>query len=195
MSVLFSLFFAFLKIGALSFGGGYGMIALMRETVLAHGWMDEAGFLNLVALSESTPGPLAVNLATFVGSSAGGFAGALLATLGVVLPSFLLLLAIAALLQKFLKYRGVEAFLSGVRPAVVALILATALTMILSHVCGLSSLRADMAFQWPDLILFILIAACYVGYRLFRKKAMSPIVLILVSGGLGILVSAIAEGL
>ena len=124
------LFWNFLMIGALSFGGGYGMISLVRETVLSNGWLTESEFLSFIAVSESTPGPLAVNMATFVGSSQGGFWGALVATLGVVLPSFLLLLLIAAVLRNLMKYRGVEAFLSGVRPCVVALILATAVTMV-----------------------------------------------------------------
>ena len=123
------LFWNFLMIGALSFGGGYGMISLVRETVLSNGWLTESEFLSFIAVSESTPGPLAVNMATFVGSSQGGFWGALVATPGVVLPSFLLLLLIAAVLRNLMKYRGVEAFLSGVRPCVVALILATAVTM------------------------------------------------------------------
>ena len=123
-------------IGALSFGGGYGMISLVRETVPSNGWLTESEFLSFIAVSESTPGPLAVNMATFVGSSQGGFWGALVATLGVVLPSFLLLLLIAAVLRNLMKYRGVEAFLSGVRPCVVALILATAVTMGLNNAAG-----------------------------------------------------------
>ena len=106
------LFWNFLMIGALSFGGGYGMISLVRETVLSNGWLTESEFLSFIAVSESTPGPLAVNMATFVGSSQGGFWGALVATLGVVLPSFLLLLLIAAVLRNLMKYRGVEAFQS-----------------------------------------------------------------------------------
>ena len=78
------LFWNFLMIGALSFGGGYGMISLVRETVLGHGWLTEGEFLSFIAVSESTPGPLAINMATFIGSSQGGFWGALCATLGVV---------------------------------------------------------------------------------------------------------------
>jgi chromate transporter len=126
------LFLTFLEIGAVSFGGGYGMISLIREKVLLNGWLSEAEFLNFIAVSESTPGPLAVNMATFIGASQGGVLGALCATLGVVLPSFFIILLIAALIHDLLKYAGVEAFLSGVRPCVVALILSTALTMGLS---------------------------------------------------------------
>ena len=96
--IYLQLFLNFLMIGALSFGGGYGMISLVRETVLRHGWLTEAEFLSFVAVSESTPGPLAINMATFIGSSQGGFPGALIATLGVVLPSFFIILLIAAVL-------------------------------------------------------------------------------------------------
>lgn len=83
------LFLTFLEIGALSFGGGCGMISLIREKVLLHQWLTESEFMSFIAVSESTPGPLAVNMATFIGSSQGGMAGAFCATLGVVLPSFL----------------------------------------------------------------------------------------------------------
>ena len=133
------LFLTFLEIGAVSFGGGYGMISLIREKVLLNGWLSEAEFLSFIAVSESTPGPLAVNMATFIGASQGGVLGAFCATLGVVLPSFFIILLIAALIHDLLKYAGVEAFLSGVRPCVVALILSTAFTMGLSTLLGIST--------------------------------------------------------
>lgn len=82
-----SLCFYFLMIGALSFGGGYGMVSLVRETVISNGWLTESEFLNFIAVSESTPGPLAVNMATFIGSTQGGILDSFLATLGVVLLS------------------------------------------------------------------------------------------------------------
>ena len=90
--IYLKLFINFLIIGTLSFGGGYGMISLMREIVLSNHWLSEDMFMSFVAVAESTPGPLAVNLATFVGSSQGGFPGAFFATLGVVLPAFIILL-------------------------------------------------------------------------------------------------------
>ena len=86
--ICLTLFWNFLMIGTLSFGGGYGMISLVREVVLGHGWLTESEFLSFIAVSESTPGPLAVNMATFIGSSQAGLPGALVATLGVVLPCF-----------------------------------------------------------------------------------------------------------
>ena len=90
--IYLELFLHFLKIGAVSFGGGYGMISLIRETVLENGWLTENEFLSFIAVSESTPGPLAVNMATFIGSSQGGVAGSFFATLGVILPSFIIIL-------------------------------------------------------------------------------------------------------
>ena len=93
--IYLELFLTFLQVGAFSFGGGYGMISLIRERVLAHGWLCEEELLNMIAVAESTPGPIAVNMATFVGSSQGGFLGALLATIGVVLPSFIIILLIS----------------------------------------------------------------------------------------------------
>ena len=84
------LFLTFLQIGAFSFGGGYGMISLIREETLSRGWLTEESLLDMIAVAESTPGPIAVNMATFVGSSQGGVLGAAVATLGVVLPSFVI---------------------------------------------------------------------------------------------------------
>ena len=113
--ICLTLFWNFLMIGTLSFGGGYGMISLVREVVLGHGWLTESEFLSFIAVSESTPGPLAVNMATFIGSSQAGLPGALVATLGVVLPSFVIILLVAAVLRSVLRYAGVQAVLDGVR--------------------------------------------------------------------------------
>ena len=86
--ICLELFLNFLMIGALSFGGGYGMISLVRETVLGHGWLTEPEFLSFIAVSESTPGPLAVNMATFIGSSQAGLPGAFLRPSGWCCPLF-----------------------------------------------------------------------------------------------------------
>ena len=105
--ILLELFLTFFEIGALTFGGGYAMIPFVREQVLAHNWLTEEELLNMIAVSESTPGPIAVNMATFVGSEQAGILGSAVATLGVVLPSFIIILVISALLKNFLKYTGV----------------------------------------------------------------------------------------
>ena len=94
--IYLKLFLNFLKIGVVSFGGGYGMISMIRDDCLANEWLTEEELLNFIAVAESTPGPIAVNMATFVGSSQGGALGAVLATLGVVLPSFIIILLVAS---------------------------------------------------------------------------------------------------
>lgn len=180
------LFLTFLQIGAFSFGGGYGMISLIREKVLEYGWLTEEELLNIIAVAESTPGPIAVNMATFVGSSQGGILGALLATLGVVLPSFFIILLIASLIRNLLKYAGVKAFLGGIRPCIVGLIIATATTMFMSIAIGFSSVGNPIYPDFKGIIIFaILIAITLVGKRVYGKKP-SPILMILISAALGI---------
>ena len=102
--IYLKLFLTFLKIGAFTFGGGYAMIPLIRDECLKSGWLTEDELLNFIAISESTPGPIAINMATFVGSSQAGFWGSFLATLGVVLPSFVIILLIASLVKNLLKF-------------------------------------------------------------------------------------------
>ena len=183
--IYLSLFWNFLVIGALSFGGGYGMISLVRETVLGHGWLTETEFLSFIAVSESTPGPLAINMATFIGSSQGGFWGTVCATLGVVLPSFVIILLIASVLQNLMKYAGVDAFLGGVRPCVVAMILATAINMALSTLGGFAG--GHFAPDARSIVVFALLWVLHGLYRKCKGKAPSPIAMILVSAGLGVL--------
>ena len=185
--IYLKLFLTFLKIGAVSFGGGYGMISLIREDCLANGWLTEEELLNFIAVAESTPGPIAVNMATFVGSSQSGFFGALFATLGVVLPSFVIILLIASLLTKLLKYAGVKATLSGIRPAIVGMILATAVSLFISVVFHVKTLNDNFFFEWKSLCIFVFIACMAFGYKKWKKKTFSPILLILLSGVLGIL--------
>mgnify|MGYP005773024877 CR=1 FL=1 len=121
---MMELFWAFLKIGAFAFGGAYGAIPLIRDTVLSHGWMDAQMFANLTAVAESTPGPIMVNLATYVGAAEAGLPGALAATLGVVLPSFVLILLVSAAFRSLLGYPAVRAALQGIKPCLAGLILA-----------------------------------------------------------------------
>ena len=185
--IYLTLFLTFLKIGAVSFGGGYGMISLMREDCLANGWLTEDELLNFIAVAESTPGPIAVNMATFVGSSQGGLMGALLATLGVVLPSFIIILCIAAVLNKLLKYAAVKATLNAIRPAIVGMILATGLTMLLSVTCNISSLSSTFALDWRSACIFAAIAIVSFAYSKWKKKSFSPILLIVLSGAMGII--------
>lgn len=185
--IYLNLFLTFFEIGAVSFGGGYAMIALMRDRAIAYGWMTEGELMNMIAVAESTPGPIAVNMATFVGSTMGGILGALCATLGVVLPSFIIILLVASLMRGLLKSRIFGAFMRGVRPAVVAIILATAVTLFLSTLFGIKDVFSAPSPDPVGIIIFALIAICApILKRIFGKKP-SPILLILISAALGIL--------
>ena len=157
--ICLELFLIFLKIGAVFFGGGYGMISLIRDEVVSHGWMTEEMLMNLIAVSESTPGPIAVNVATFIGSSQAGVLGALCATVGVVLPSFVIILLIAAILRNLLKFAGVQAVLGGIRPGIVGLVLGTGVTMFLSTVLGFTSFGEGFSFDWHALVILAVLAA------------------------------------
>ena len=121
--MLWRVFFTFFKIGAFTFGGGYAMIPLIqRETVEKHGWISDDDILEVVAIAESTPGPIAINAATFIGYRVAGFLGALCATLGVVLPSFVMILAISGVLRQFQHIKAVQYAFVGIRAGVLALI-------------------------------------------------------------------------
>jgi chromate transporter len=189
--IYLELFLTFLQIGAFSFGGGYGMISLMREKALMHGWLSEEELLNMIAVAESTPGPIAVNMATFVGAAEGGVLGAVVATLGVVLPSFVIILIITALIKNLLKFAGVKAFLGGIRPAVVGLILATAVTMLMSAVFNFSSVGDAASIDVRDVIILAAILAIVFVSKLIFKKKPSPILMIVISAGLGMLMYSI----
>ncbi|MCD8308779.1 MAG: chromate transporter [Clostridia bacterium] len=189
--IYLQLFLTFLEVGAVSFGGGYGMIALIQEKMLSYGWLTEEEMLNMIAVAESTPGPIAVNIATFVGSSQGGLLGAFLATLGVVLPSFIIILIIVTLIKNLLKYKPVNAFLNGLRPAVVGLIIATGTTMILSNLFGFSVIGDAFIPDVQSIVIFAIIVVIAVIYKIVRKKSVSPIIMILISAVLGIGVYAV----
>ncbi len=185
--IYLELFLTFLKIGVVSFGGGYGMIPLIRENVLSHGWLTEEQLLNFIAVSESTPGPIAVNMATFVGSSQAGILGALIATLGIVLPSFVIILLVATVVKNLIKYAGVKSTLGAIRPAIIGMIFATFITMFLSAILGIKTFESSVAFDWKGLIIFAVLCVGAFVYFKIRKKSISPIILILVSGVFGIL--------
>ena len=162
------------------------MISMIREQTLSRGWLTEEDLLNMIAVAESTPGPIAVNMATFVGSTQGGILGSFMATLGVVLPSFIIILIIAAFIRNLLKFAGVQAFLCGIRPVVVGLILATASTMLLSTLLAIKKL-SDLTMK-PDIagiIIFAILLAIAFVYKKIKKKKPSPIIMILISAGLG----------
>ena len=175
--ILIQLFWTFFKIGAFTFGGGYAMLPLIQAEVAAHGWMDAEELINFVAVSESTPGPFAVNISTFVGLRLVGIPGAICATLGVALPSFVIILIVAKCFQRFKNSRIVQGCMSGLRPAVVGLI-ATAL------------LSVGQTVFFPDGIAFG--AAFFVSLGVFLLSAvlafkkLHPIWIIVISAAIGV---------
>ncbi len=187
MPLLLDLFLTFLKIGAVSFGGGYGMIPMLTDEVVSHGWLTETELMNFIAVSESTPGPIAINMATFIGASQCGFLGALLATIGVVLPAFIIILVVASVVKGLLRFAGVKGFLSGVRPVVVGLIISTGILLFMAVVMGYSAIGEPLSFDYKSLVIFVLCTAVYFIYKFLRKKSISPIFLIIFSALLGIL--------
>lgn len=186
--IYLKLFFTFLQIGAVSFGGGYAMIAVIREKAMMNGWLTESELLNMIAVAESTPGPIAVNMATYVGSTQGGVLGSLAATLGIILPSFIIILIIASLISNFLKYKGVKACLGGIRPCVIGLIISTAITMFLSNLIGIRQVTVMPKPDLEGIIIFTVILGVAAVFKKITKKKPSPIIMILISAVLGMVI-------
>ena len=176
-----TLFLTFLKIGAFTFGGGYAMLPLIREEVAAHGWLTEQALIDFVGVSESTPGPFAINIATFVGSRVGGIFGAVCATGGVVLPSFVIILIVAKVFDKFRENQPVKGCMAGLKPAVVGLIGAALLSLALTVLfpAGLSvSVFTDAAF-------WLSVGICALCAVLAFKKV-HPIAVICIAAAIGL---------
>ena len=185
--IYLKLFLYFLEVGTVSFGGGYGMISLIRDIVLSQNWLTEGELMDLVAISESTPGPLAVNMATFVGATKGGFFGALMATFGVVLPAFVVIVLISSIMKKAMEYAGGKHMLDGIRPCIIALIISTALIFGLKNLMGISSVGDGLRIDKMGVGIFaVLVAVDQIPKRLAGRK-ISPIILIIVSAILGVI--------
>ena len=177
------LFLTFMKIGAFTFGGGYAMIPLIQHEVCDNKhWMNEDDILEVVAIAESTPGPVAINAATFVGSRTAGTLGAVCATLGVVLPSFVIILIVAKFYEKFRKSRAVDGVMYGLRPAVIGLIGAAFLSvgMTVFFPNGLQTTVFSGAGFWLSLAIFV------IGSVLAFKE-LHPIAIIGISAVIGII--------
>jgi chromate transporter len=186
MLELLRLFWMFFKIGLFTFGGGYAMIPLMQSEIVGGGMIDAELFVDFIAISESTPGPFAVNMATFIGMNQMGFLGAMFTTFGVILPSFLIILLIASLGAKFLDSKYVKYAFKGLKPAVIGLVLSVALTLALRKVLPLIDLKSfsfdATVFDFRGLIIMVVIL---ILTRISKK--MTPIRMILLSAILGLI--------
>lgn len=166
MPLLINLYLSFLKIGLFSIGGGYVMLPLIQKEIIENrGWLSLAEFIDILAISEMTPGPVAINSATFIGYRTAGFWGSVLATAGVVTPSFVFVVLTVAALKHFYENRWVQAAFTGLRPAVVALIMGTVIfvgkegfTDITSVLIGISAF-ALLVFTKIHPILVIVLTA------------------------------------
>ena len=187
------LFFEFFKIGLFTFGGGFAMIPLVEEVVLKHNWLSENAFYNFIGVCESTPGPIAINMATYIGAEQGGLLGSIVATLGVVLPSFIIILIIASVLKKFTDNKYFKAFIKGVKPVVVALILSVGV-ILLAKSLGYVSIH-EFSFDFVSITIFAIVCAIFWGAKLIFKKKITTIPLIVISAGLGIVVCTLFEHL
>ncbi|MEE1200838.1 MAG: chromate transporter [Christensenellales bacterium] len=179
--MLMELFRTFLRIGAFTFGGGYAMLPLIQAEVVAREWIQSKDVVNFIAVSESTPGPFAVNISTFVGAQMAGFSGALLATLGVVLPSFVIILVVARYFEKFRSSRFVSGCMEGLKPAVIGLI-ASALVSIGRTVLFPEGFSFDLQGGYALITSLMIFAG--ILFLIFRK--IHPIYAVLISAVLGI---------
>lgn len=186
--IYFDLFLGFLKVGCFSFGGAYGAIPLIRDVVMSYGWLSDEMLTYMIAVGESTPGPIMVNLATYIGSSQAGFLGAVIATLAVILPSFLIILIITAMLKTAVKNKYVQAVLRGLKPCVCGIVLATGMYMVSANCFG--SAHAIKVNVQAIIITALLVITMF-AYKLIAKKKLSPILLIIVSAVAGMLVYGI----
>lgn len=182
--IYLELIFGFLRVGCFSFGGAYGAIPLIRDVVLSHGWLNDETLTYMIAVSESTPGPIMVNLATYIGSSQAGFWGAVLATLAVISPAFIIILLVMAALKTLLNNKYIQAVLNGLRPCIIGIILATG-TYITINNC-LSFADAISINMQSAMIAIILTAIMFCMNKILKKKV-SSIMLIAISAFLGII--------
>lgn len=180
--MLWSLFITFFKIGLFTFGGGYAMIANIREIVVEKlGWLDEDELLQVITIAESTPGPIAINLATYVGYKKKGILGSAFATLGVVLPSLIIIYTISLFLDAFMANKYVAYAFVGIKCGVAFLILKAGLTMF-----------AKLEKKLLPMIMFGVVFAAMLIFELF-SVSFSSVIIILIGGVIGITAYALLK--
>lgn len=180
--IYWELFVSFFQIGLLSFGGGYAALPLIEQEIIdGRGWMTTKEFIDVLTMSEMTPGSLSINSATFVGNHVAGIQGGIAATLGVVFPSAVIVLILAILYYKYRNLTMVQGVIQGLRPAVVALIAAAGMTILVTSLFGSTSGSIQLANL--DVLSVALIAGCL---ALFRKTRLGPIQVMAIAGVIGI---------
>ena len=178
--IYLDLFLGFLGASCFAFGGAYAAIPIIRDMVISYGWLTDAELSYMIAVSESTPGPIMVNLATYVGSNQAGILGSLVATFAVILPSFVIIVLIMAVLKNFIENKYVKAVLDGLKACVMGIILATGVTMTIGN------LFPENAIDLRAIIIAVALLITMYAVKKIRKKPLSPIQIIMVSAVLGI---------
>ena len=184
--IYLKLFWDFFRVSCFTYGGAYGAIPLIRDMVLSNGWLSDERITYMIAVSESTPGPIMVNMATYIGSDQGGFLGSVLATVGVVLPAYLVILLIVAILQNAIKNQYVQAVLRGLKPCVTGIVLATGGYMVIHNI-----LPGGMAVDLPGLLITVILTGLIWLFPKVTGKKLSPIALIFCSAVMGVMIYGI----
>ena len=199
--VFLRLFWVFFKIGLFTIGGGHAMIPLIMQDVVAEGWISESILIDFIAISESTPGPFAVNIATYTGTTVGeafggfwyGLLGALCATLGVVTPSIIIIVLIVKLFSKAMKKPAVKEVFTGVRSSVAGLLLSVFLGLFLTVILGMESVwDKGASFDLIGFVIFAILMA--VSFVKVKGKSLHPIIIVVLSGVLGLLMYGFIPG-
>ena len=192
MISLLKLFWTFFKIGLFTFGGGYAMIPMIIEETEQFGVLGEEEIVDFIAISESTPGPFAINIATFIGYHQEGILGAISATIGVVLPSFIIILLLVNILERVKENRYFKSIIKTVMPLVIGLILSSVTNISLNSlfsVENLNNIKNEFSLNLTTLITLAIITGIFFSFIFFKKKKPVPILIILISAGLGITIS------
>ncbi|WP_029199892.1 chromate transporter [Oribacterium sp. NK2B42] len=178
--IYLELLLGFLQIGIFAFGGAYGAIPLIRDVVMNYGWISEDQLTYMIAVSESTPGPIMVNMATYIGSSQAGISGALIATTAVALPSFIIILIVSTILKNFTDNPHFQAVLKGIKPCIIGIIISTGLYMIINN-C-----RSVDGLSYVNILITLILFMFMLLHKRFLKRKASPIHLIIFAAVLGI---------
>lgn len=181
------LFWTFFKIGLFTIGGGQAMIPMIMTNVVDKGWLSETALVDFIAISESTPGPFAVNIATYAGMETAGVGGAVSATFGVVLPSLIIIIIVAKLLSSFMKKPAVAEVFSGVRAAVTGLLFSVFLSLMLSMLLGITDVTNvdGVSVDWIGIGMFAVLLP--LSFIKIKGKKFPPVLIILISAIAGIL--------
>lgn len=181
--ILLRLYFEFFKTGLFAVGGGLATIPFLQNLGAKTGWFTDADLTTMIAVSESTPGPIGVNMATYVGFKCGGILGAVVSTLGLVTPSIAIIIIVAGFLQKFRQSKSVNAVFSGLRPASTALIAVAGLNVALSvFVEAGGTVDHQFFIHWPSVILAVCV---FLAMRIKQLKGLHPIIFIAIAAVAG----------